>query len=678
VLSGCTSPDIKQEPNANQGQIGPTDAVDRSDSLQDNPSAANPNIESETIFSYINAEGTTLVNRVNPPSGFTRISSTAGDITGFMRDLTLKEDGYKVHLYNGEEKGGPDNQIAVFDFDIGTRDLQQCADSIFRVYAEYYWSLEEYDSIAFHLTNGFLMEYTKWRDGNRLVVDGNNVSWSKTNTYDASYECFRSYLDMVYAYAGTLSLSAECKAIEAQDIRPGDIFLQGGSPGHCVLVIDMAEDENGNQCFLLAQGYMPAQDFHILKNPLDPDDPWYYVSELSYPFETPSYTFHEGSLVRWSGYAQGEDIALSEDDALAAMSTDVIISNEIVATPITTSSQVTILAVGDDLVHTQVVKSGKQADGTYNYDHLFSVLKEDITAADIAVINQETILGGSDFAYSGYPTFNSPTEIGDAIVRAGFDVVLHASNHTMDKGLKGVNNTFAFWKQHPAITVLGINESKEQRAAIPIVEKNGIKIAMLNYTYGLNGNKVPSDMPYLVNLINETKMAEDIEKAKELADFVIVFPHWGTEYVYEATQQQQKLTTFFYEQGVDLVIGAHPHVIEPVEWIETTNNHRMLVYYSLGNYVSYQREAPRMLGGMAKITVTKDAKGTYISDASITPIVTHYEIGPVDYHYGVYKLNDYTKEQSQIHGVVVEETQSLFTLEGTVALAKEVLGSWFE
>jgi poly-gamma-glutamate synthesis protein (capsule biosynthesis protein) len=139
-------------------------------------------------------------------------------------------------------------------------------------------------------------------------------------------------------------------------------------------------------------------------------------------------------------------------------------------------SQVTLLAVGDNLIHSQVIRSGKQADGTYNYDHLYSNLKELISAADIAVINQETILGGDEFPYSGYPNFNSPTQIGDAVIKAGFDVVLHATNHTMDKGLEGVKNDINYWKLHPEITVLGINETEKEREQIPIIDKNGIKI----------------------------------------------------------------------------------------------------------------------------------------------------------------------------------------------------------
>lgn len=337
--------------------------------------------------------------------------------------------------------------------------------------------------------------------------------------------------------------------------------------------------------------------------------------------------------------------------------------------------EVTLLAVGDNLIHLQVIESGLKEDGTYNYDHLYSRLKSEIEAADIAVINQETILGGIEFPYTGYPVFNSPTQVGDALVKAGFDVVLHASNHTLDKGYRGVSNTFEYWSKHPQITVLGINKSQEDQDTIKIIEKNGIKIAMLNYTYGLNGFTMPKNKPFLVNMLDKSKMKEDIRMAKEQADFVIVFPHWGTEYVYEPDKKQKELAHFFAEEGVDLVIGTHPHVLEPVEWVVSDSGHRMLIYYSLGNYVSYQKEAPRMLGGMANITITKENEVTYIGEARITPIVTHYE-STKDYSYEVYRLEDYTIDKAIRHGILDFQKESYFTLAGTRKLAKQILGDW--
>jgi hypothetical protein len=256
---------------------------------------------SDEVFTWIDEKGTTLETRIHTPKGYTRISAEAEDITEFLRKFPLKEAGSDVLLYTGEAKANQASHVAIFDMDIGDRDLEQCADSIIRIIAEYYWSIAAYDKIAFHLTNGFLMEYTKWRDGNRLVVSGNKVSWAKKGHYDDSYEEFRNYLMMVFTYAGTLSLSGESYEIESEEILPGDMFLEGGSPGHCVMIVDVAEDVNGKRCFLLAQGYMPAQDFHVIKNPLHEDDPWYYSSELTYPFETPLWTFEENSLVRWKG-----------------------------------------------------------------------------------------------------------------------------------------------------------------------------------------------------------------------------------------------------------------------------------------------------------------------------------------------------------------------------------------
>ena len=613
-------------------------------------------ILSPQVPNYINPEGNTLDTRILAPEGYTRVPSSKEELTGFLRSLPLKADGSKVLAYNKSPISEQDNHVAVFDIDLSDRDLQQCADSVIRIYGEYYWSIGEYDKIAFHLTNGFYMEYSKWRDGNRIKVDGNNVSWTKTASYDDSYENFRKYIDMVFAYAGTLSLSTESNPIDLDSLLPGDILLQGGSPGHCILIVDMACDEDGNSCYLLAQGYMPAQDFHILTNPLHPEDPWYYEKDLEYPIITPSWTFYEGSLMRWSDFDLDIPSQASNSDNFSSLS---------------------LLATGDNLIHIEVVESGKREDGTYNYDHLYDEIKDEIMAADIAIVNQETILGGSTLTYSGYPAFNSPTEIGDALVEAGFDVILHATNHTLDKGYKAVRNTFEHWSQYPEVTVLGINESKEDRNKVPIIEKNGIKVAMLNYTYGLNGYKIPSDMPYLVNMLDKEQMAKDIKKAHEVADFIIVFPHWGSEYVYEPTNSQKELVAFYYDLGVDLVIGAHPHVIQPVEWITSDSDHTMLVFYSLGNFLSYQKEAARMLGGIAHIDIIKDDTGTYISDAAITPIITHYEHGPRDYNYGIYKLSEYSSNMGDRHGVSDIAKNGSFSYEEAVSTAEKVLGSWY-
>ncbi|MGN0426223.1 MAG: DUF4846 domain-containing protein [Agathobacter sp.] len=247
---------------------------------------------------FINEQGMTLAERVYTPEGYTRTNAQEGSLTEFLRNYPLKEAGAEVLLYNTMPKGNQDAHVAVFALPIEEYDLQQCADSIMRVYAEYFWSTGQYDRIAFHFTNGFLAEYTKWRDGYRIEVDGNNVFWSKTASYDDSYECFVKYIKMVFTYAGTLSMETEAKQIESDEIQVGDVFLYGASPGHVVLIVDVCVDENGQKAFLLGQGYMPAQEFHLLKNPMHEDDPWYYENEIEYPLQTPEYTFDEGTLKR--------------------------------------------------------------------------------------------------------------------------------------------------------------------------------------------------------------------------------------------------------------------------------------------------------------------------------------------------------------------------------------------
>lgn len=246
--------------------------------------------------------GMTLETRIKPPEGYERTTAERGSLTSYIRNLPMKPDGAEVMLYDGTPKGNQSAHAAVFAFDVGERDLQQCADSIIRVYAEYMYQAGKEEKIAFHLTNGFLMEYAKWRQGYRIQVEGNTVKWIKKTEADTSYESFRKYLNSVFTYAGTLSLSAEAKEISLEEVQVGDMFIQGGSPGHCVLVVDMARNEAGEFCFLLAQGYMPAQEFHVIRNPRHAENPWYYASESNYPLETAQWTFQEGSLKRLEGF----------------------------------------------------------------------------------------------------------------------------------------------------------------------------------------------------------------------------------------------------------------------------------------------------------------------------------------------------------------------------------------
>lgn len=247
-------------------------------------------------YVFINSDGETIETRINAPQEYKRVSAEENSLAEFLRAYPLKEDKSPVLLYDGSEKGNQNAHAAVLKLPIEPENLQQCADSVIRIYAEYFYKNGEYDRIAFHFTNGFLAEYSKWRQGYRIRVSGNDVSYVKTNPEDSSYECFKAYLKTVFAYAGTLSLESESEPADMSDLRVGDVFIKGGSPGHVVMVLDICENERGEKTFLLGQGYMPAQEFHVLKNPKHEKDPWYYESETKYPLKTPEYTFDEGSL----------------------------------------------------------------------------------------------------------------------------------------------------------------------------------------------------------------------------------------------------------------------------------------------------------------------------------------------------------------------------------------------
>lgn len=347
--------------------------------------------------------------------------------------------------------------------------------------------------------------------------------------------------------------------------------------------------------------------------------------------------------------------------------------------------EISLIMVGDILQHTPVAESALKEDGSYDFSAVFSQMKDEISAADIALVNQEVILGGAELGISGYPSFNAPYELGDALVESGFDVVLHATNHALDKGKKGVMNCLSFWQEnHPDIAVLGIHESVEDQSEIYVYEQDGIRLAILNYTYGTNGIPLPGDMPFAVDLLNKEKIADDLRRAKELADFVIVCPHWGTEYVLESTAEQRKWAAFFAENGADLILGTHPHVIEPIEMITTekdvsgdADGENALVYYSLGNFVNWTSgtgagTANRMVGGMAQVTIGLDETGeAVVKSYGVKPLVCHVQKG-----FGgvvVYPLDAYTEELASQNEIIKQD--SSFTLEYCKTLVQNVFGS---
>jgi poly-gamma-glutamate synthesis protein (capsule biosynthesis protein) len=335
------------------------------------------------------------------------------------------------------------------------------------------------------------------------------------------------------------------------------------------------------------------------------------------------------------------------------------------------STSLELVAVGDNLIHIQIITSSRiSREGTASYDFnpIYQYIKEDIAEADLAFINQETLFAGEKFGYSGYPQFNAPTELGQTLVDLGFDVVNHATNHIMDKGEAAVRATIDYWDDRPDIAYLGIHASPEAREQPNITEVNGIRLGFLAYTYGTNGLPVPRTAPYLVSLTDTAVMAQEIDALRPLCDYLVVSMHWGDEYDHKPTARQEELTLFLAEHNVDLVLGHHPHVLQEMRSVKRPDGNDMLVYFSLGNFVSAQNRLPTLLGGMAKVTLVKEGGengAVRWSDASLVPLVTHYERGYTGFR--VYRFENYTGELAARHGSGVMDLETLASIVTQIA-----------
>lgn len=248
----------------------------------------------------IDPQGRTIEARYVPPEGYSRKAEDRNSFGHYLRSLPLKPHGSPVLYYNGEEKANNDIYSGVVAMDIGKKDLQQCADAVMRLRAEYLYSTDQSDKIHFNFTNGFNAEYKLWKQGMRIDVGGNNVQWSRSGVPGNSYPNFRQYMEKVFSYAGTLSLSKELKHVEYKDLQAGDVLIQGGSPGHAVIVVDVAENAVGKKMYLLAQSYMPAQETQILNNPTNKNiSPWYELDVTEQVINTPQWEFSSADLKRF-------------------------------------------------------------------------------------------------------------------------------------------------------------------------------------------------------------------------------------------------------------------------------------------------------------------------------------------------------------------------------------------
>lgn len=336
----------------------------------------------------------------------------------------------------------------------------------------------------------------------------------------------------------------------------------------------------------------------------------------------------------------------------------------------------TVLAVGDNLVQPSLLASGQSETGAWNYDSVYANLKSDIQAADIAMVNQETPFTTDHSAVSGTAPYATPTEVGDALVNAGFNVVTSATALIDDNGSSMINETLNYWEtSHPDVTLVGIHKSQTSTNTAKIVEINGIKIAFLDYTFpaygsqsGISDNSADttgssassgsaatssSSKGSMIDTFNTADVAAAIKQVKASADCVIFSANWGKTEEPMPTEYEKEWANFLMEQGVDVVIGTNPNVLQPYGYLTDDSGHNMLIYYSLGNFVTGQETLKQLLGGMAAFTIQKTVDGDQtsiqIQDATLTPLVMHYNYDTPEY--APYKLDDYTDALASAHSV---------------------------
>ena len=315
---------------------------------------------------------------------------------------------------------------------------------------------------------------------------------------------------------------------------------------------------------------------------------------------------------------------------------------------------ITILGAGDDLIHSTLYNRAKKLAGGngYNFDPMYARVASRIQGADIAVINQETPLASKVAPISGYPLFNSPTEVGDEMVKLGFDVINHANNHVLDMGEKGIKATLDYWDTQP-VKVVGVYRSDADLQNIRIVEAKGIKTAHVGITEMTNGLYLPQGSDYRILYAKDTDLIKDlIQKAKSMADVVVISVHWGTEDTYTLTDSQKKLAQELVDWGADIVFGNHPHVVQKLELLtRASDGAKCPVIFALGNFISGQLYGRNMVSGLLTVTMTKNfetGKTTY-SGMKFEPIVTHYGSKFADLQ--IYPLSEYSEALASKHGV---------------------------
>lgn len=325
--------------------------------------------------------------------------------------------------------------------------------------------------------------------------------------------------------------------------------------------------------------------------------------------------------------------------------------------------RIKFLAAGDNIIHENVFIDAKNRAGDgedYNFYDMYVDIKDFVNTADLKFVNQETPLGGAELGYSGYPNFNGPQEAGEALVDIGFNIVNIATNHMLDKKEAGLIGSIDFWNNQP-VTLLGGYYNKDDYENIRVIEQDGVKIAFISYTYGLNGMTLSASSELYIPLIDKAEIVRMVDKAETLADMVFVVMHWGDENKFTASAEQKQLASAISAAGADAIIGMHSHTVQPMEWIDNADGSRTLVIYSLGNLISTMLDNFNMVGGIVTFDIVEKDGVCSIENPIYNPVVTHYDADRLSLQ--VYMLEDYTEELAASHGTSSWGTDKRFSLD---------------
>lgn len=363
-------------------------------------------------------------------------------------------------------------------------------------------------------------------------------------------------------------------------------------------------------------------------------------------------------------------VQLPKKEAAIKAEKERLAAEEAANAPIITS--VDILAVGDNTVYNDAIYDSGQGDSeNWNYDHLYSNLTDEIQAADLSIVAQTTVLSSSHDTVNNYSI--TPSEVGDALVNAGFDVIAAATNSIDDYGPDSITETIRYWKSaHPDISLLGLHETQEEANTITTMTINDISIALLNYTYGTNNSGGGEGKEFMVDIFDKQRITAALKQVKDF-DCVIFIAHWGEEYTTEVSEYQKQWAAYLMKQGVDVLIGAHPHVLQPYGRLSDDHGNNMIVFYSLGNFVSTAESMDGLLGGIAKFSVEKTIQNGTTTvkflTPTIEPMIMHYNY---DYNtFTTYMLEDYSDDLAYEHNMI--HSSNDFTVENLQKRFKAIM-----